>query len=269
MFGWTSEHPADPMKPLDSQTVDGRMQSFLPLGPAAEATRANLETGLVVQTVSFQRNASMIRNWFEEGQPFIVVGPEGCGKSTMLTSLFRARKGTSVATLNCNSQTTADNVIQKIQEVCALFSATAGRVYRPREGDRAVLYLKDINLPKPDKYRTCMLVAFLQQLLTFSGFYDENLEFIRIEKVQIICSMNPPTTVGRHPLSPRFTAIVRVAFMDYPIKDELCEIYTTLVTAALSEAKLKDKQWSETKNMRKLAEGMVRLRQSGSLAGGR
>ena len=259
VFGWTSEFPADPMKPLDSYSNDGRIQSFVPLGPATEATRATLETGLVVQTVSFQRNVAMIRNWFDEGQPFIVVGPEGCGKSTMLNYLYRSRKGTSVATLNCNSQTSADNVIQKIQEVCALFSSNTGRVYRPREGDRAVLYLKDINLPKPDKYRTCMLVAFLQQLLTFNGFYDENLEFIKIEKVQIICSMNPATTVGRHPLSTRFTAIVRVAYVDYPTKEELVEIYNVFVTAALSEATLKDKQWSEPKNLKKLAEGMVEI----------
>jgi dynein heavy chain 2 len=259
VFGWTQEFPADPLKPLDSQSVDGRIQNYVPLGPATEPTRANLESGLVVQTISFQRNLSVVKNWFEEGQPFIVVGPEGCGKSTMLNYLFRQRKGTSIATLNCNSQTTADNVIQKIQEVCALFSSPTGRVYKPREGDRAVLFLKDINLPKPDKYRTCMLVAFLQQLLTFNGFYDANLEFIKIEKVQIICSMNPPTTVGRHPLSTRFTAIVRVTFMDYPTKDELVEIYEVFVTAALSEATLKDKEWSNTKKMRRLAEGMVEI----------
>ncbi len=156
VFGWCGENPADPMRPLDSNCVDGRIQNFAPMGPTSEATRATLETGLVVQTVSFQRNVSMIRSWFEEGQPFIVVGPEGCGKSTMLNYLYRGRKGTSVATLNCNSQTSAENVIQKIQEVCALFSSNTGRVYRPREGDRAVLYLKDINLPKPDKCVACV-----------------------------------------------------------------------------------------------------------------
>jgi hypothetical protein len=29
-----------------------------------------------------------------------------------------------------------------------------------------------------------MLVAFLQQLLTFGGFYDEGREFLRVERVQ-------------------------------------------------------------------------------------
>jgi hypothetical protein len=30
-----------------------------------------------------------------------------------------------------------------------------------------------------------MLVAFLQQLLTFGGFYDEQREFLRVERVQV------------------------------------------------------------------------------------
>ena len=44
---------------------------------------------------------------------------------------------------------------------------------------------QDINLPRPDKYQTAQLVAFLQQLLTHEGYYDENLEFIRVERVQV------------------------------------------------------------------------------------
>lgn len=73
----------------------------------------------------------------------------------------------------------------KVAQTCSLFSAPDGRVYRPRDCERLVLYLKDINLPRPDKYDTCMLIAFLQQLQTFGGFYDENLEFLRLERVHV------------------------------------------------------------------------------------
>ena len=45
--------------------------------------------------------------------------------------------------------------------------APPGLMLRPRDGGRVVLYLKDINLPKPDKYETAELVAFLQQLVTY------------------------------------------------------------------------------------------------------
>lgn len=45
-----------------------------------------------------------------------------------------------------------------------VISTNTGRVYRPKDAERLVLYLKDINLPKPDKWGTSMLIAFLQQV---------------------------------------------------------------------------------------------------------
>lgn len=79
-----------------------------------------------------------------------------------------------------------------------------------------MLYLKDINLSRPDKYDTIQLIAFLQQIVCYKGFYDDNLEFVSLEKVQIAASMNPSTTIGRHRISTRFTANVRIAAMDQP-----------------------------------------------------
>ena len=43
-------------------------------------------------------------------------------------------------------------------------STTSGRVYRPRDCERLILYLKDLNLPKPDKWGTSQIIAFLQQV---------------------------------------------------------------------------------------------------------
>lgn len=95
-------------------------------------------------------------------------------------------------------------------QTCSLFSAPDGRVYRPRDCERLVLYLKDINLPRPDKYDTCMLIAFLQQLQTFGGFYDENLEFLRLERVHVsvflfvcvffIVIRSPPRSLSAQPV---------------------------------------------------------------------
>lgn len=71
-------------------------------------------------------------------------------------------------------------------------SSSKGRVLRPKECSKLVLYLKDINLASPDKYGTCMLVAFVQQLLTYGGFYGDNLEWVGLEAVQVrfqMCAM--------------------------------------------------------------------------------
>ena len=47
-----------------------------------------------------------------------------------------------------------------------------------QDSGRLVLYLRDINLPKVDRYGTSQVMAFLQHLLTYQGFYDSKLEFV-------------------------------------------------------------------------------------------
>jgi len=138
-------------------------------------------------------------------------------------------------------------------------------VCRPREGDRLVLYLKDVNLPKPDKYGTCALVAFIQQLLTFHGFYDANREFLGVERLHIIASMAPSSSVGRHALSTRFAAIVRNVFIDYPNERELQYIYGSYMHAAFgtkSPVHVSDDRFRGAAGLAKLASTMVGIHQS-------
>jgi dynein heavy chain 2 len=94
-----------------------------------------------------------------------------------LREAFKLQRGATVATINCNAQTNASHVVQKLDSSCGVFTTAAGRVYRPKEGERLILFLKDLNLPRPDKYNTIQLVAFLEQLITYSGFYNDDLEW--------------------------------------------------------------------------------------------
>lgn len=106
------------------------------------------------------------------------------------------------------------------------------QVLRPKDGgERVVLVLKDVNLPKPDAYATIQLVSFLEQLITHGGFYDDALEWVRVEAVQVVAVMNPSSTVGRHPLSTRFTANVRVLAVDAPSHAQLLSVYSAYAYA--------------------------------------
>ena len=232
VFNWGNERPPDLGATLDCY-CDGSSLVSYQTQSGSFGSNAKIEES-VVPTISVQRTLDMIQPWIQNFEPFILVGPEGCGKNMVIREAFRKQRSTQITTLHCNAQTTAEHVIMKIQQTCSLFSSPEGRVYRPRDCERLVLYLKDINLPKPDMYNTCMLVAFLQQMLTFNGFYDENLEFLRMEKIQIVCSMNAATTVGRHPLSTRFTAVVRIGVVDYPDQKELSTVYDSILELAFS-----------------------------------
>lgn len=259
IFQWAGESPPDLGNPLDCYARGtGSIISY----DSETQLRGTLGSGGILLTASIQRNADLVRGWLSKMEPFILVGPEGAGKSLLLNYLFTTElKTSSVSTLHCNSQTTAEHIIQRITQSCVEQTSNTGRVLRPRSGDRLILYLKDINLPKPDMYNTCMLIAFLQQLITFNGFYNEQLEFVSLERIQIVCSMNPATTVGRHQLSTRFTAIVNIAYMDYPSKDELISVYTGCFESTLGDKTLPlmDNKMKSTKELRRLSQTLIDL----------
>ncbi len=109
------------------------------------------------------------------------MGPEGAGKHSVFASALdalQAKMKTDVVTIFCNAQTNAAHIIQKLSQICLKASNNRGRILKPKNCQRLILYLKDINLPKPDKYETIQLIAFLQQMVTHQGFYDANLEFL-------------------------------------------------------------------------------------------
>ncbi len=49
-----------------------------------------------------------------------------------------------------------------------------------QEGTRVVVYLKDADMPLPDKYNTSQVAMLLCQLCTYKGFYDKHNEFIGV-----------------------------------------------------------------------------------------
>ena len=198
----------------------------------------------IVYTSGLIRDLEILKPWVQKCEPFIVVGPEGSGKNLLIRTAFnelRKEIKLQIAVIHCNAQTMANQIIQKLNQICLKGTFSKGRIYKPKECSRLILYLKDINLPKPDKYQTIQLIAFLQQIIAHRGFYDENLEFIYLdEKIQIIASMNPASTIGRHELSTRFTAKVRILFIEYPNNEELLSIYTGYFQGIFEkEAKLK------------------------------
>ena len=88
---------------------------------------------------------------------------------TLLRYCFRQLRSTQVAILHCSAQTSPIHVIQKLNQACIQVSSTNGRTYRPKDCERLILYVKDINLPKLDKWGTSQLIEFLQQVRLTAG----------------------------------------------------------------------------------------------------
>jgi dynein heavy chain 2 len=192
----------------------------------------------LVLTPAIQKDIAVIKPLLERNESFVLCGPEGCGKNLIVTSLIKQMKSTQMAVIHCNAQTSATAVIQKLNAMCAQSTNSQGRVYRPKECQRLIIYLKDINLPQPDKYDTIQLISFLQQIVCYQGFYDTNLDFVSMERITIVASMNPSTTIGRHRISSRFTANVKLAYMDYASQEELLPVYNLYLKTVLGHPRL-------------------------------
>ncbi|OWK62944.1 Cytoplasmic dynein 2 heavy chain 1 [Lonchura striata] len=271
IFSWAQESPPDPRKPLDTyyDTDTGELMLYQ-LKKTQNLTAddfSNLQTLPVIQTPDMQRGLDYFRPWLDinNKQPFLLVGPEGCGKGMLLHYAFSQLRSTQIATVHCSAQTTSQHLLQKLSQTCIVISTNTGRVYRPKDCERLVLYLKDINLPKPDKWGTSTLVAFLQQVntyvLTYQGFYDENLEWVGLENIQIVASMSAGGTLGRHKLTSRFTSIVRVCAIDYPEREQLQTIYSAYLEPVLQKNLKNHPVWGSLPKIHQLAGSMVQIYQ--------
>ncbi|XP_038236236.1 cytoplasmic dynein 2 heavy chain 1 isoform X1 [Dermochelys coriacea] len=265
IFNWARESPPDPRKPLDTyyDADTGHLMSYQlkkPIHLTADDF-SNPRTLPVIQTPSMQRGLDYFRPWldFDNKQPFLLVGPEGCGKGMLLRYAFSQLRSTQIATVHCSAQTTSRHLLQKLNQTCMVISTNTGRVYRPKDCERLVLYLKEINLPKPDKWGTSTLVAFLQQILTYQGFYDENLEWVGLENIQIVASMSAGGTLGRHKLTSRFTSVVRLCAIDYPERDQLQTIYSAYLEPVLHKNLKNHSVWGSLPKIHQLAGSMVQV----------
>lgn len=266
VFECIGERPPDPKYPLDCFCDSyGSLQqyqtilpdTYLDLGMTSDSTE-NVSVPLI-ETVSVQRVKDTLAPWIDRMEPFALVGPEGSGKTMLIQTIVQEKPGLSMTVLDCNSETHPEHVVGRLKQACGLYTSSRGKVFRPREGDRLVLFLRNINLPKPDKYDTCPLIAFLHQLVTFNGFFDESLQFLRLEKIQIIASLNPSSTVGRYRMSSRFTGAIRIAYMDPPTSDELRTITKTYLGSIQNSQQPSDNSLDDPKSREDLAKVVVSI----------
>ncbi|XP_041357041.1 cytoplasmic dynein 2 heavy chain 1-like isoform X2 [Gigantopelta aegis] len=263
VFAWTSEVPPDSRRPLDTyydQELD-RLQTYSMETPEISSVDQFVSSSSlpVIKTHDVQRNLDYFTPWLQADnkQPFIVVGPEGCGKGLLLHHSLENLRSTNVAIVHCSAQTNPSHLLQKLTQSCMVISTNTGRVYRPKDCERLILYLKDINLPKPDKWGTCQMIAFLQQVVTYNGFYDSNLEWVGLENVQIVASMNSGTTLGRHKLTPRFTSVVRICVVGYPDREQLQTVYSAYLKPILHRQLSHHPVWGNAAKVHALAGSMV------------
>jgi len=117
VFTWANVRPPDLGAVLDCYCdSSGQLNAYKTSSSGGMIVDSKNWTDAVVPTISVQRTMDMIQPWINQFQPFILVGPEGCGKNMIIREAFRKQRSTTITTLHCNAQTTAQHVIMKIQQ---------------------------------------------------------------------------------------------------------------------------------------------------------
>ncbi|CAB3367864.1 Hypothetical predicted protein [Cloeon dipterum] len=254
VFEWIGESMVDPERVLLSYYNE--LQDCVDTHYSEDLEKDQTEQ--IVLTAYGKSILDHLDAWFREEstKPFLLVGPPGCGKNALLQHYFSQKRSIDVAEIHCSAQITPHHVLQKLKQVTIITSSISGRVIRPKNAEHLVLYLRDLNLAKPDNWGTNMLISFLQQIHSYRGYFD-NLEWVGVEGIQFIGTMtNSNKTFG---LSPRFMSLVAVLAMRYADHRDLQHIYGSLLGRSLSDTLPELNLWHSSGKLGTLTDTMIHI----------
>nr|CCC48969.1 putative dynein heavy chain, cytosolic, fragment [Trypanosoma vivax Y486] len=227
---------------------------------------------VVVPTVETTLNMKLLQSWIGSGRAGIILcGPPGSGKTMLLNHILRrASSEHETVHLNFSSGTRPDHVIRVLERHCRVRTYTVhGPVMSPSSGKCLLLFCDELHHPVADQYDTQHVVQFLRQLIEYGGYYrSRDKVWVTVEGVQVVGACNPPTDVGRVPLSQCFLRWAHVLLVDFQTTDQGYfgskrqpqYTYTprdlTRWTRAVHEVLL---SWGRSERRQLTVEGLVRL----------
>jgi dynein heavy chain 2 len=94
-----------------------------------------------------------------------------------------------VVRINCTPDTNSSHVMTALKSSCTLISSGSTKVMRSPLNNKVILYIRHLELLRSDKWQTKSLIAFLTQLISYNGMYDEtNFEWIQLNKFQVVAT---------------------------------------------------------------------------------
>ncbi|VDP44828.1 unnamed protein product [Soboliphyme baturini] len=196
-----------------------------------QLTLSDLEDELpLIKTVTVQSSIHDLSCFIKEkSEPLLIAGPSGSGKWTLIKHCAYLLENLMVTTIHCTPQTAPIHIIQRLSESCVVTNNAYGRVYHPREGQQLLLFVKDVNFSKVDKWGSSQLIAFFHQIISHGGFVDDDLEWASLENIRLVFSVNTDLKDARCLVPIRFTSLLRICSISYPTKAELENTYTRIL----------------------------------------
>ena len=180
---------------------------------------------IVVPTVDTVAYSHILERSVAVGIPVLLVGPSGVGKSVvalqMIRKLLEDGEVTSIY-IPFSAQTSTGRTQSFIE---SKMDRREKGVMRGPSGKKVVLFVDNVNLPVPEKYKAQPPIELLRQILDSGGLYDrKKLQWVNIEGLSMISACCPPGG-GSMNMTARFTRHLFMVSVPKPSDDTLFNMF--------------------------------------------
>ena len=164
----------------------------------------------------------------------LTPGPTGTGKTVNIQQLlsFEVPPEIQFLAMTFSAQTSANQTQDYLDDK---FTKRRKGVYGPPVGNKFVIFIDDLNMPKKEEYGAQPPLELLRQWLDHSGWYDRKSKerpLMHIDDIMFMCSMGPPGG-GRSPITQRLQRHFNIVTYTDLEQKTIHGIFLTIVTAFL------------------------------------
>jgi len=161
-------------------------------------------TEIVVPTDDSVRMKYLMKHLIMNNQHVLTPGPTGVGKTVNISQLLSSEVPEEIQFLamTFSAQTSANQTQDYLDDK---FQKRRKGVYGPPAGNKFVIFIDDLNMPKKEEYGAQPPLELLRQWLDHKGWYDRKSKekpFMNVVDIMYTCSMGPPGG-GRSPITQR------------------------------------------------------------------
>ena len=185
---------------------------------------------LYVRTATTLCLSTLMQKLVLQGQPMMVIGAVGTGKTTIIRNTLREFKANDENLLfNYVSMHYFMDSKALQSQVEAALDKRSGRVFGPAGNKSMVLFVDDLNLPFQEQYGTQTAIALLRQLMTCGSVFDRSDVGFRKEIVDLkyVGAMNPKA--GSLNISERAQILFSTLACPMPDDNQLYTIYSSML----------------------------------------
>ena len=171
-------------------------------------------------------------------KPVLTPGPTGTGKTINITELLSKGMEKSYQWFGITfSAQTSENQTQDALDT--KLEKRRAKLYGPQIGNKFVVFVDDLNMPKKEEYGTQPPLELLRQYMDHQGWYEYNKEgkpFRRLIDVIFVAAMGPPGG-GRSVVTQRLQRHFNILTYSEMDNDTIKRIFSTILDIFIARGK--------------------------------